>query len=551
MKQSFKHSWLFGLLILPLLLFKTPSMDNSVKASASYDPYQVVNGGFESGNLNGWHAFGLWKGEAGMAAFDSSLVTNGTYFTGYPYGRDGNYNLGITSGIITWDQTTERMGYLRSSNFLLGGSGWISFKLGGGRYPSFAYMSVRKVSDNTEVARFGNPNFNNTAIATTQYGSTISNAEAFLFQYYYDLTAVASLGTSLYIVLNDTAAWDWSILSADSFVTYYASAPTPGANQTATNIVPAVLGIDTADNTIKNGDFASNLDNWTVVNNTTNGWYRNSDGRARSNQSGDGDMGVIRSSAFTVTTNKYIKFDWAGGLKNDKQIFVSIKEVGTNIEKLRFVRRDNLSNKENENNDNHICDLTSLSSSVKYYAEFADARSGGWGISYIDNVRTSSNNTPAGDFAVLISGMPMTFGVDYIQEAASYGAYFLQQTASFCATLDGGSAPWTSLGNEYSTLSAAAKDYFVAGGTTETNVVNARVRYEFMITKYVAFQSNNFMVGSAGAKYVPAYANGSTYNPTASKNNSIFLIVIVGLSSFTYLTYLYALKRKSKKDSMK
>lgn len=72
----------------------------------------------------------------------------------------------------------------------------------------------------------------------------------------------------------------------------------------------------------------------------------------------------------------------------------------------------------------------------------ADARTEGCGISYFDNIRTSDNNDPEGDRAISISNMPMSFAVDHIQEAASYGAYFLEQTASYCADLNGGSAPW-------------------------------------------------------------------------------------------------------------
>jgi len=227
-----KKSILIPLILIPAVIavINLPSARSENEVEAAYSPYQVVNGGFETGDLTGWKVFRLWKNESGMAAFDSSLVHNGTYFSSYPYGRDGNYQLGITSGSITWDQSTERMGYLRSSNFILGGSGWISFKLGGGYAASFAYMSVRKVSDDTEVARFANKNYNNTTIATAQYGSSITNAEAFLFQYYYNMTNVVSLGENLYILLCDTASWDWSILSADSFVTYIASAPSPNSD---------------------------------------------------------------------------------------------------------------------------------------------------------------------------------------------------------------------------------------------------------------------------------------------------------------------------------
>ncbi|MDP3130083.1 MAG: hypothetical protein Q8N15_01990, partial [Bacillota bacterium] len=153
---------------------------NELVTVYSENAYNVVNGGFETGNLTGWNVYRIWKDESGIAAFDATLVHSGTYFTDEPYGKDGTYQLGITSGSVSWDQSSERMGHLRSSDFVLGGSGWVSFKMGGGQWDEFAYASIRKSSDNTEVARFGNKNRNNTSLASTQYGSSIDNAEAFL-----------------------------------------------------------------------------------------------------------------------------------------------------------------------------------------------------------------------------------------------------------------------------------------------------------------------------------------------------------------------------------
>jgi len=372
--------------------------------------YQILNGGFETSNLSGWTAYMIWKDESGMAAFQTDRVVSGTYFEGnYPYDRDGTYNLGVYRGSQTWDQSSERMGHLRSSNFVLGGSGWISFKLGGGKISSTAFVSVRRASDNVEVARFANKNYNNTTIASTQYESSITNAEAFMYQYYYDLSSVGELGEIYYIVLTESASYDWCIMSADSFITYYKEDLSPIADQTATNIVPSILGVDTASNTIVNGYFDDGLNNWQNVNSS---FYLNS-GQARSNPTGDGDLGVLRSSAFTVTTNQYIRFDWAGGLKYDKQIYISVKEVGTNIEVLRFVRRDNLSGKESEGFDNHMLNLSSLDTTKKYYLEICDNRSGGWGISYVDAIRlvpeSEWNSVTSGDRAVSITPLETDF----------------------------------------------------------------------------------------------------------------------------------------------
>ncbi len=375
--------------------------------------YNVYNGGFETGDLSGWDAYSIWKDESGMMAFIDDRVTDGTYFSAYPYDRDGTYNIGITGETLTWDQSSERMGHLRSSDFTLGGSGWISFKLGGGKTSSVAYVSVHRTSDNMEVARFSNRHFNDTAVATTQYGSAITNAEAFLYQYYFDLGAVGTIGEKYYFLVTEASSYDWAILSCDSFVSHYEEAATPTADELATNIVPTIQNISGATNQIVNGYFDSNFDDW---DNVDASWKIDS-GQARSNPTGDSDLGVIRSSAFTLDgTDQYLRFSWAGGLKYDKQIFLSIKEVGTNIEVMRIVRRDSLSGKESEGFDNHMVDLSGLDTSKLYYLEFVDNRSGGWGISYVDEIRLIDQTEwdgvivpHPGDEAVYITPLEIAF----------------------------------------------------------------------------------------------------------------------------------------------
>lgn len=410
------------------------------------------------------------------------------------------------------------MGYLKSSNFVLGGTGWISFKLGGGKYPEFAYVSVHQSSDDKEIARFGNRFFNNTTRATTVYGSSISNAEAFLFPYYFNLSSsespLVSLGTSLYIKLADTSAYDWSILSADSFVTYYASAPTPGTDDLAVNILPTIQGIDGASNAIVNGYFTDNADGWTV---SGTGWGREGDVMKSNYANGDGGMGVVRSSAFNVSTNKYLRFSWGGGLKNDKRIFVSVKEVSTNYEVLRFVRRDNLSSSESNNLDNHMLNLSSLSASKLYYLEFADNISGGWGVSFIDEIRvvpkTEWDSVTSGDRAVLVSG------------SVQFALSFLEQTGPICAAMTGDfSSIWEGMGAHYSSLSNDAKNNFTNNDTTYAEIIAAQDRYILIINKYTSL--TKFVVNSSNAQYL---SSPDIIGYDFSDNSSIIIIVVIGL----------------------
>lgn len=361
---------------------------------------RILNGGFETGTLYGWNGYGIWKGESGMLAWTDDRVVSGGYFDqNYDYNKDGNYNIGIYGGNINKDSGQERMGHLRSANFTLGGSGWISFKLGGGRNSSFAYVSVRLASNNAEIARFGNPKFNTS--------TSTGNGEAYMFLYYFDLSE--HLNEQMYFVLTDASSNEWCVLSADSFFTYYETAPDTSNGFLADNILPSIFNVDTADNSIKNGELSSNLDNWDNV----NGIFRIDGDFTISDVGGDGATGVLRSGAFTLTDKKYVRFDWAGALKADKQLFVSVKEVGTNIEVLRFVRRDDRVSKQDGDFDNHMLDLSSLDGDKQYYIEFADNCNGSWGVSKIKNVRLVDeaewNSVTDGDRAVSISGLNTTF----------------------------------------------------------------------------------------------------------------------------------------------
>ena len=181
---------------------------------------------------------------------------------------------------------------------------------------------------------------------------------------------------SYYFTITDTVSNNWCVLSADSFYTYYATAPDTADGFMATNIVPTILGVDSAKNEIVNGYFDNGLDGW------SQGYYsigKEQDGRIDSNQNGgDGAMGVVRSSAFTVGELTHISYDWAGNYNRDKELFVSVKEVGTNIEVLRFVKRlDNTGGDYHQ----HIMNLSSLQNNGKmYYLELSDNCTTGWGL---------------------------------------------------------------------------------------------------------------------------------------------------------------------------
>ena len=419
------------------------------------ETHKIINAGFETGDLFGWNAYGVWKDEYGITAWrDERVVATSNYGSSglNPYNKDGNYHLGVYAepySSESKDRYQEAMGMLRSSNFILGGSGWISFKLGGGQNQATAYVSIRDAVTNIEVARFGNRHFNNTTLSQT------SNAEAYMFQYYYNLSAY--LGESLYVMISDMASHEWSVLAVDSFITYYNQAPTPDTDQLAVNILPNIYMVGSATNQMIN-TLSSNTTNWE----DPQGILQWTDGRARTNKTcGDGCLGAIRSPAFTIdlSQNTHIRWEWEGNIQLDKQLFVLVKEVGTNFEVLRLVRRANLSTKSSGGFDNHWYDLSSLNPNKEYYLEFVDNTKSGWGLISIKDVELVGANHArvqvADDMAVnTYYGHAMVTTEDGRHRFSNPKFSYIETDRVFAQTTSLGEDPTTQINIQYHSYSS-------------------------------------------------------------------------------------------------
>ena len=116
--------------------------------AAAPSEYEIKNGGFETGSLAGWTVI------SGTAFSNEGVNSENTWWNeNIMYSRDGNYHYGMYNPSAT--------GVMRSSEFVLGGSGYVSFKLGGcsDNYKTFLRFVAKTESGDKEVARFSNEKY--------------------------------------------------------------------------------------------------------------------------------------------------------------------------------------------------------------------------------------------------------------------------------------------------------------------------------------------------------------------------------------------------------
>lgn len=234
----------------PAFMYSSEAFE--LKLETEYEPqseYQVLNGTFETGDLTGW----TMEGDIGEVSADS-----GWWAENFPYNKNGRY---LFTGIDKEGGT----GTLTSDAFTFGGSGWITFSLGGGGDPALCYLSVLDAETGEELARFANLLFTDNGTGGLNTNSFLAN----MISYKADLTACGiEKGKKIKLRITDNATSGWGLVTADSFITYYESADAvPRDAFTAKNILPQTV-TDT-EYQIKNGGFETgDLTGWTVTGGT-------------------------------------------------------------------------------------------------------------------------------------------------------------------------------------------------------------------------------------------------------------------------------------------
>ena len=174
------------------------------------DRHSVANGGFEAGNLAGWAVVdGPWAIVEGQAA---GVISAQTYWgENLPYNQSGDYHLdGWNTGI------DEPVGWtVQSTNFVLGGSGFISVKMGGNAAGVKVFLA-----DGTQIGHYRQTRFADHDFPSLKAGGSWADMGTYVM----DLSAY--VGQEMYIQLCDEVIdGGWAHAFFDEVVTVYETAP--------------------------------------------------------------------------------------------------------------------------------------------------------------------------------------------------------------------------------------------------------------------------------------------------------------------------------------
>lgn len=272
--------------------------------------YDVFNGGFEMGNNQGW-----WNDA------EIGVVTNASEYWGGSYGKDGKY---LYTGVESTGANTMRegnQGTFTSSVFEIGGSGYITYMLGGGGN-QMCYVQIIDSTTNEVLAKYRQQ----------------AQQDALLIKYVANLSTY--IGRTVRFQIVDYASSDWGCVSFDNLVTYHTAKPEGFIDA---NDIKSTNPYEITNGSFETGDLTGwnmniteaggcNTLGWVQSSEHDAGWYTKNDNRKDGNYlftfckpdgtNCENTKGTLTSSTFMLKQGSFVSFRF--GAAGTRDVYIQL-----------------------------------------------------------------------------------------------------------------------------------------------------------------------------------------------------------------------------------
>ena len=368
--------------------------------------YRIVNGGFDD-DLNGWTVKATLDGEKNDAAL-GGISTQETYWAQkIPFNNDGKFFSGLAVNAVE-----QAVGTLTSPVFTVGGSGWITYKLGGARNIEQVYMQIVS-SDGSKKVTLPNFDWSDAADSVTVRGCTLVSYKANLIEYGF------VPGEKVYIRITDNGTGDYGLFFLDSVITYYPVGNEPddtfrlvskyrilnGGFETGNLTgwtMEGDIGVVSADKTYwNNADNTYEQDGTYLL--TWWSWNSQANEGQGAEVNREGNTGTLKSSVFTLKADAIVSFLFGGGVGNT-EIYLEFVNADTD-EAIAVFRNDQGRAPEGRLPEGRLVkyyyQFNELSEDTECYIRVTDNATSSWGCFTLDGIEVNRTSIPEGFHAAV------------------------------------------------------------------------------------------------------------------------------------------------------